>query len=133
MPPIQAGRRKRTRIPPRPIINRRGIWEYCSLNRSRTRSEFNMKLRSFFYVLVAGATGLLLIAVAGFFWITSQSPLNWLQHGAMANPTAAIFVPKQAPAMVSLLVNPNRLEAFRQLVAPPFEPNRKQPPGRHGH
>jgi hypothetical protein len=85
-----------------------------------------MKLRSFFYVLVAGATGLLLIAVAGFFWITSQSPLNWLQQGAMANPTAAIFVPKQAPAMVSLLVNPNRLEAFRQLVAPPLERRRSR-------
>jgi hypothetical protein len=85
-----------------------------------------MKLRSFFYALVAGATGLLLIAVAGFFWLTSQSPLNWLQQGAMANPTAAIFVPKQAPAMVSLLVNPNRLEAFRQLVAPPLERRRSR-------
>lgn len=79
-----------------------------------------MKLRSFFYVLAAGATGLLLIAVAGFFWLTSQSPLNLLQQGVVANPTAAIFVPKQSPAMVSLLVNPARLEAFRQLVARPI-------------
>jgi hypothetical protein len=80
-----------------------------------------MKLRSFFYVLAAGATGLLLIAVAGFFWLTSQSPLNLLlQQGLVANPTAAIFVPKQSPAMVSLLVSPARLEAFRQLVARPI-------------
>lgn len=85
-----------------------------------------MKLRSFFYALVAGATGLLLIAVAGFFWLTSQSPLNLLQQGVVANPTAAIFVPKQAPAMVSLLVNPGRLEAFRQLVARPIARRRSR-------
>lgn len=85
-----------------------------------------MKLRSFFYALAAGATGLLLIAVAGFFWLTSQSPLNLLQQGVVANPTAAIFVPKQAPAMVSLLVNPGRLEAFRQLVARPIARRRSR-------
>lgn len=85
-----------------------------------------MKLRSFFYVLAAGAIGLLLIAVAGFFWLTSQSPLNLLQQGVVANPTAAIFVPKQSPAMVSLLVNPARLEAFRQLVARPIARRRSR-------
>jgi hypothetical protein len=78
-----------------------------------------MKLRSFFYALAAGATLLLLIAVGGFFWLTSQSPLNLLREGAVTNPTAAIFVPKQAPVMASLLVSPDRLEAFRQLVARP--------------
>jgi len=83
-----------------------------------------MKLRSFFYVLAAGAVVLLSIAVAGFFWLTSQSPLNLLKGGAVANPSTAIFVPKQAPVMVSLLVNPDRLEAFRQLVARPI--NRRQ-------
>lgn len=83
-----------------------------------------MKLRSFFYVLAAGATTLLLIAVGGFFWLTSQSPLNLLRGGTVANPTATIFVPKQAPIMASLLVNPDRLEAFRQLVARPG--NRRQ-------
>ncbi|HEY9636145.1 MAG TPA: DUF3352 domain-containing protein [Coleofasciculaceae cyanobacterium] len=78
-----------------------------------------MKLRSFYYALAAVVTVLLLIAVAGFFWLTSQSPLNLLREGAVKNPTTAIFVPKQAPVMVSLLVNPDRLEAFRQLVARP--------------
>ena len=78
-----------------------------------------MKLRSFFYALAAGATLLLLIAVGGFFWLTSQSPLNLLREGTVTNPTAAIFVPKQAPVMASLLVSPDRLEAFRQLVARP--------------
>ncbi|HBB31367.1 MAG TPA: hypothetical protein DDZ80_10850 [Cyanobacteria bacterium UBA8803] len=78
-----------------------------------------MKLRSFFYVLAAGASVLLLIAVGGFFWLTSQSPLNLLQAKTLATPTAAIFVPKQTPAMVSLLVNPDRLVGFRQLLASP--------------
>ncbi len=85
-----------------------------------------MKLRSFFYVLAAGATTLLLIAVGGFFWLTSQSPLNLLRGGAVANPTATIFVPKQAPIMASLLVNPDRLEAFRQLVARPVNRRRSR-------
>lgn len=85
-----------------------------------------MKLRSFFYVLAAGATTLLLIAVGGFFWLTSQSPLNLLQGGAVTNPTATIFVPKQAPIMASLLVNPDRLEAFRQLVARPVNRRRSR-------
>jgi hypothetical protein len=85
-----------------------------------------MKLRSFFYILAAGAIGLLSIAVAGFFWITSQSPLNLLGQGAQTNPTAAIFIPKQAPAMVSLLVNPDRLEALRQLASPPLDRRRSR-------
>ncbi|HEY9605032.1 MAG TPA: DUF3352 domain-containing protein [Allocoleopsis sp.] len=85
-----------------------------------------MKLRSFFYVLAAGAVVLLSIAIAGFFWLTSQSPLNLLKGGAVANPSTAIFVPKQAPVMVSLLVNPDRLEAFRQLVASPTNRRRSR-------
>ena len=97
-----------------------------SRNRQRDAVEVTMKLRSFFYALAAGATVLLLLAVGGFFWLTSQSPLNLLQGGAVANPTAAIFVPKQAPLMASLLVNPDRLEAFRQLVARPLNRRRSR-------
>lgn len=85
-----------------------------------------MKLRSFFYALAAGVVALLFVAVAGFFWLTSQSPMNLLKGGTLASPTAAIFVPKQAPVMVSLLVNPDRLEAFRQLVAPPLQRKRSR-------
>lgn len=83
-----------------------------------------MKLRSFFYALAVGVAVLLLTAVVGFSWLTAQSPLNLLKGRDSANPTAAIFVPKQAPLMASLLVNPDRLEAFRQLVARPV--NRRQ-------
>ncbi|PSB34627.1 DUF3352 domain-containing protein [Chlorogloea sp. CCALA 695] len=41
--------------------------------------------------------------------------------GSPKNPSAAIFVSKQAPIMVSLLVNPNRLEDLAQVVASPQE------------
>ena len=41
--------------------------------------------------------------------------------GSPKNPSAAIFVSKQAPIMVSLLVNPDRLEDLAQVVASPKE------------
>jgi hypothetical protein len=85
-----------------------------------------MKLRSFFYLLASGTVLLLLIAVGGFFWLTSSTPLQLLRGGALNQPNAAIFVPKQAPIMASLLVNPDRLEAFRQLVARPVNRRRSR-------
>ena len=85
-----------------------------------------MKLRSFFSILTAGVLVLLLIGASGFFWLTSKSPLSLLKGGSVANPTAAIFMPRQAPVMVSLLVNPDRLEAFRQVIAPPGERRRSR-------
>ena len=41
--------------------------------------------------------------------------------GSQNTPSAAIFVPKQAPIMVSMLVNPDRLEDLAQVVASPKE------------
>ncbi|MBD2743956.1 DUF3352 domain-containing protein [Coleofasciculus sp. FACHB-1120] len=83
-----------------------------------------MKRRSFFYVLAAGVLVLLLIGAGGFYWLRANSPLALLGGGEVTNPTATIFVPKQAPVMVSLLVNPDRLEGLRQAVALPA--NRKR-------
>lgn len=77
-----------------------------------------MKLRSFFLTLTAGAIALLLIAAITLYWILAQSPLNLLKGGVNTYPQGAMFVPKQAPALVSLLVNPEKLEALRQLAAP---------------
>ncbi|MEQ9670879.1 DUF3352 domain-containing protein [Coleofasciculus sp. G2-EDA-02] len=78
-----------------------------------------MKLRSFFYALTAGVVMLLLLAGGGWFWVNAHSPLTLLQEREVKNPTAAIFVPKQAPAMISLLVNPDRLAALQQVVVEP--------------
>jgi hypothetical protein len=85
-----------------------------------------MKLRSLLYALTAGVLVLLILGAGGFYWLNSQSPLNLLRGGSEANPSAAIFVPKQAPVMVSMLVNPDRLESFRQLVARPGERRRSR-------
>ena len=65
-----------------------------------------MKLSSFFKALVAGVLALLLIGVSG------CNPNTLLQGEAAGNPAAAIFVPKQATVLVSLLVNPDRLDEF---------------------
>jgi len=78
-----------------------------------------MKLRSFFSGLIALVIFLLLLGVGGFVWITANSPLKVLATGAGKTPGAAIFVPRQAPAMVSLMVNPDDVRAFRQVVAAP--------------
>ena len=76
-----------------------------------------MKARSFYLALGSVALTLLLVAIAGFYWLAGQSPLRLLQGGRVASPEAAMFVPKQAPAMVSLLVKPEQLRAFRLAVS----------------
>jgi len=83
-----------------------------------------MKSRSFFLGLGAMVVALLLVAVVGFSWVAAQSPLTLLQGGKLSSPAAAMFVPKQSPGMVSLLVKPDRLEAFRLAVAAPGERRR---------
>ncbi len=58
-------------------------------------------------------------------FLTGISGCKSLGNGALIgspkNPSAAIFVSKQAPIMVSLLVNPDRLEDLAQVVASPKE------------
>ncbi|MGF1478982.1 MAG: DUF3352 domain-containing protein [Cyanophyceae cyanobacterium] len=78
-----------------------------------------MNFRAFLIALATVVLILLGAAAGSFYWIISQSPLNLLQGGVMAEPTAAMFVPRQAPVMVSLLVNPDRLEALGELAATP--------------
>jgi hypothetical protein len=84
-----------------------------------------MKLRSFFSVLLAVVVLLLSIGAAGLVWLTAQSPLGLLKGGGTSTqPAAAMFVPRQAPLMVSLLVNPDRLDALRRVVARPGDRRR---------
>jgi len=77
-----------------------------------------MKLRSFFYVLTATVLVLLLVGGSGWLWLFARSPLSLLP-GNQAAPQAAIFISRQAPVTLSLLVNPDRLEALRQVIAAP--------------
>jgi Protein of unknown function (DUF3352) len=83
-----------------------------------------MKLRSFFYFLIAGVLALLALSAGGFYWLTTQTPLNLLNGGPTTTPAAAVFVSKQAPLLVSMLVNPDRIEALRQVFATPAERSR---------
>ena len=71
-----------------------------------------MKSRSFFLSLTTGVVVLLLIVLGSFYWI--YQPLRLIKGGVTTNPQAAIFISKQAPVMLSLLVNPERLTAFGQ-------------------
>lgn len=85
-----------------------------------------MKLRSLFFLLIASVLVLLLISASGFYWLTARSPLKLINGGSTATPTTAIFVSKQAPVMLSLLVNPDRLEALPQLLTPPGQRRRSR-------
>lgn len=64
---------------------------------------------SFFGFIVAGAIALLVIIV-GFYWFFPKSPVKLITSNSQ--PGAAIFVSKLTPAMVSLLVNPDRLQSL---------------------
>ena len=70
-----------------------------------------MRQNSLFGFLAAGAIALLLIVIAGFYWFFGKSPVNLIGDGTASEPGAAIFVSKSAPVMVSMLINPEKLEA----------------------
>ena len=78
-----------------------------------------MKLRSFFLGLLAVVLVLLGLGGAGAYWLTAHSPLQVLTAGGDRLPNAAMFVSKQAPAMVSLLVAPKDMKALRQVLVAP--------------
>ena len=77
-----------------------------------------MKFRSFFWTLIVGAVTIFLVEVVGLGWIASQSSLNLLKGGVNRFPASAVFFPKQAPAMISLLTNPEKINALRQVSLP---------------
>ena len=64
-----------------------------------------MKRRSFFSLLAIGVLVLLLTGIGGFYWLVRESPLTLLQGGNQKTP--------EAPVMVSMLANLDRLESFR--------------------
>lgn len=83
-----------------------------------------MKLRSFFSFLIAGVLALLGLSAGGFYWLTTHTPLNLLAGGPTTTPAAAVFVSKQTPLLASMVVNPDRLEALRQVFATPEQRSR---------
>jgi hypothetical protein len=78
-----------------------------------------VKLRPFFLTLILSVILLLSLAGSSLYWILKPSPLNLFAGGVTKEPTAAVFLPKQAPVMVSLLTNPDRLDALARFIASP--------------
>ncbi|WP_375503308.1 DUF3352 domain-containing protein [uncultured Nostoc sp.] len=68
--------------------------------------------RSFIGFIVAGAIALLVIAIASFYWFFAKNPANLT--ASTGQPNAAIFVSKLSPVMLSLLTNPDRLQALER-------------------
>jgi hypothetical protein len=70
--------------------------------------------RFFIRVLVTGGITLLMLTIVSLGWIVSQSSISLLTGGVNTFPQATAFIPKQAPGMVSLLTNPEKLYGLRQ-------------------
>lgn len=77
-----------------------------------------MKTRSFFSVLAAIVLVLLLAGGAGAYWLASNTPYKLLQGVEQSTPEASMFVSRQSPLVVSLLVNPDRLTALELANSP---------------
>ncbi|MBD2257289.1 DUF3352 domain-containing protein [Pseudanabaena sp. FACHB-2040] len=85
-----------------------------------------MKVRTFFSTLTLVVVALLVVGIGGFIGLTSRSPLFLLAQGGQSLPTAAPFVSKNAPVMVSLLTRPDRLTDLWLLLAAPGDRRQTQ-------
>jgi hypothetical protein len=77
-----------------------------------------MKSRTFYSAIALFAGLLVLVGVLGFWGLTAQNPRALMSKGGQKIPTAAQFVPRQAPVMASLLARPDRLWQLRQVLTP---------------
>ncbi|BFM39823.1 DUF3352 domain-containing protein [Synechocystis sp. LKSZ1] len=75
--------------------------------------------RSLFVTLALAVFLLFSLAGLGFYWILAHSSLPLLAGGVERAPITTAFIPKQSSVVLSLLVNPDRLESFAQLVVDP--------------
>ncbi|BAY63718.1 hypothetical protein NIES22_38060 [Calothrix brevissima NIES-22] len=66
---------------------------------------------SLFGFLVAGAIAILALVIVGFYWLSVKSPVT-ITAATPSQPEASIFVSKLSPITVSLLVNPEQLQAL---------------------
>ncbi|MDB9529845.1 DUF3352 domain-containing protein [Oscillatoria sp. CS-180] len=77
-----------------------------------------MKSRTFYSAIALVAGLLIFVGIGGFWGLTMQNPRALLSKGGQEIPEAAQFVPRQAPAMISLLARPDRLWQLRQVLTP---------------
>ena len=77
-----------------------------------------MKFDSFLRLLITGVIVLSSLTIISLIPIVTQSSIGLLSGGVATFPQAAAFIPRQVPAMVSLLVNPEKLYGIRQASLP---------------
>jgi len=82
-----------------------------------------MSLRSFSKIL-AIAAAILLLAGVGIYWWRNHPTKLVLATTTPPNQSAVIFVPKKAPLMASLLINPDELQSLGQSIGVPRGPLR---------
>ena len=75
--------------------------------------------RSLFVTLALVVFFCFSLAGLGFYGILTAGSLNFLAGGVERVPITTALIPKQSPVVLSLLVNPDRLESFAQLVVNP--------------
>ena len=74
-----------------------------------------MKSRSFVPKILIVALGVILVAFFGLWFFMGKYPHYIVKGGVKNNPQGVVFIPKQAPLMVSLLINPNELGIITKL------------------
>ena len=73
--------------------------------------------RSFIKILTTGAIAFTVLTIFIVMAIASSSSIGLLR-GVNTLPSGTAFVPRQAPAMISLLANPEQLYGIRQVTLP---------------
>lgn len=77
-----------------------------------------MKFDAFLKILITGIIVLSILTIVSLIPIVTRSSISLLPGGVATFPDAAAFVPRQAPAMISILVNPEKLYGIRQASLP---------------
>ncbi|MDW8202876.1 MAG: DUF3352 domain-containing protein, partial [Cyanobacteriota bacterium SKYGB_h_bin112] len=75
-----------------------------------------MQSRSVIYILVASLLAVVLLVAATLTWFATQNPKQLVINAYGSSPYAAMFLPRQSPLVLSLLVNPDQLEQFQESV-----------------
>jgi hypothetical protein len=88
--------------------------------------RWQLSFRTFIAGLGAIATVLLLVGSFALWQLLAQSPLTLLSGMNQSSPSAAIFIPPQAPLMVSLLSSPEQLLSLRRALTPPGQRRQAQ-------
>ncbi len=73
--------------------------------------------RSVIYGLLAGLLAVVLLVAGGLSWFIGQNPKRLVAIEYGGSPAAAMFLPRQSPLVLSLLVNPDQLQAFQETVS----------------